>query len=145
MVTAGRSWLAALGLLAAVGSLAQPAAADDKLYQGLGGNTGILHIVDIAYSIILADDRVSADFDNINPEHIKPRVADLLCQLAGGPCVYRGRPMAAAHDGLDLTRAKFNAVTEDLQAAMQEAGIPYWTQNRLIALLAPMQRDIVTK
>ena len=53
--------------------------------------------------------------------------------------------MAAAHQGLDLSRAKFNAVAEDLQTAMRQIGIPYWTQNRLMALLAPMQRDIVTK
>jgi hypothetical protein len=28
---------------------------------------------------------------------------------------------------------------------MQQAGIPYWTQNQLMALLAPMQRDVVVK
>jgi len=44
-----------------------------------------------------------------------------------------------------VTRAKFNAVAEDLQTAMERTGLPYWTQNRLMALLAPMQRDIVTQ
>ena len=53
--------------------------------------------------------------------------------------------MAASHKGLHLNQAKFNAVAEDLQTAMEQAGIPYWTQNRLMALLAPMQRDIVTR
>ncbi len=125
--------------------LAMPAMADDTLFQRLGGKSGITHIVDVAYTIILADDRVKADFDNINPDHIKPRLADLICQLTGGPCIYHGRAMAAAHEGLGLNRAKFNAVAEDLQTAMGDVGIPYRTQNRLMALLAPMQRDIVTE
>ena len=104
---------------------------------------GIKRIVDDGYAIILADDRIKDDFDNINPDHIKPRLIDLICQLSGGPCIYKGRPMAAAHEGLDLTQAKFNALAEDMQTGMQNLGIPYWTQNRLMALLAPMQRDIV--
>ncbi|HEX2940070.1 MAG TPA: hypothetical protein VHO91_03420, partial [Rhodopila sp.] len=59
--------------------------------------------------------------------------------------IYKGRPMAAAHEGLDLNQAKFNAVAEDLQTAMEQVGIPYWTQNRLMARLAPLEHDIVTK
>jgi hemoglobin len=137
-----RSWRPLLVLLAA---LALPALADETLYARLGGKSGVTQIVEKAYSLILTDDRIKADFDNINPEHIKPRLADLICQLTDGPCVYHGRPMAASHEGLDLTRAKFNAVAEDLQTAMGQVGVPYWTQNRLMALLAPMQRDIVTK
>lgn len=135
---------AALGMLLLM-SIGMPASADETLYDRLGGQSGVKQIVDNAYVLILSDDRVKADFDNINPEHIKPRLATLICQLAAGPCVYKGRPMAAAHAGLDLTRAKFNAVAEDLQTAMGQVGVPYWTQNRLMALLAPMQRDIVTQ
>jgi hemoglobin len=141
MVQARRRWPAAIVWLL----LVTPALADDTLYDRLGGRGGITRFVDIAYTIILADDRIKADFDNINPDHIKPRVADFICKLAGGPCIYKGRSMAAAHEGLGLTRAKFNALAEDLQAGMQQAGVPYWTQNRLMALLAPMQRDIVTQ
>ncbi len=66
-------------------------------------------------------------------------------QLADGPCTYRGRPMLAAHAGLETTQAKFNAVAEGMQAAMAQAGVPYWTQNRMMARLAPLQRDIVNR
>ena len=72
-------------------------------------------------------------------------LAEQVCQLADGPCNYTGRSMAAAHRGLDLTRAQFNAGAEDLQDAMTAVGVGYHTQNRLIAKLAPMQRDVVTQ
>ena len=117
----------------------------DTLYDRLGGQAGIAAIAANAVALYTTDPRIAADFDNINPDRLRARLADQLCQLAGGPCVYRGRSMAASHAGLATTQAKFNAVAEDLQTAMQQAGVPYWTQNRLMALLAPMQRDIVNR
>ena len=124
--------------------LSLPAAAD-TLYDQLGGQPGITLIVGKAVALYLTDDRIKADFDNINLDRLRSRLADKLCQLAGGPCQYRGRAMAASHNGLEVTQAKFDAVSEDLQTAMTQAGVPYSTQNRLRALLAPMQRDIVTR
>jgi hemoglobin len=125
--------------------LAQPAFAQDTLYERLGGQAGVARIVDGLVTRVLVDPRVKDDFDNINPDHLKMRLAEEFCKISGGSCVYHGRPIKAAHAGLGLTQAKFNAVAEDAQASMQQAGIPYWTQNQLMALLAPMQRDIVVK
>ena len=133
-------------LLAAALALAAAAArADDTLYDRLGGQPGIERITRNAVALYLTDPRIRDDFDNINPDRIRTRLADQLCQLAGGPCTYKGRSMQAAHAGLQTTQAKFNAVAEDLRTAMAQAGVPYWTQNRLLALLAPMQRDIVNR
>jgi hemoglobin len=140
-----RHFMAALPAILSALFLRAPAAAEETLYQRLGGQTGIVRIVDAAYAVILSDDRVKDDFDNINIDHIKLRIEELICQLTKGPCVYHGRPMGPAHEGLYLTRAKFNAVAEDLQTGMAQVGIPYWTQNQLMALLAPMQREIVTR
>ena len=46
---------------------------------------------------------------------------------------------------LGITTLQFNALTEDLQLALDRNGIPYRVQNRLLAKLAPMQREVVTK
>ncbi len=127
------------------GCLIWPALAQNTLYAQLGGRAGVTRIADQSVTIFLADARVKADFENTNPDRLKQRLADQFCQLAGGPCIYRGHSMAEAHAGLDITQAKFNAVAEDVQTAMERAGVPYWTQNRLMALLAPMQRDIVSR
>jgi hemoglobin len=124
---------------------AGPSQAEETLYRQLGGKDGVARIVEAAVSLWLVDGRVKDDFDNINPARLKSRVADQLCELTKGPCVYHGRSMAVAHAHLNINQAKFNAVAEDLQTAMQSVGVPYWTQNRLMALLAPMQRDIVTR
>ncbi len=138
------SWIVLPAVLLGIAS-SLPARADGTLYDKLGQQAGITRIVAATVSIWLADDRVKADFDNINLDRLKARIGDQLCQVADGPCVYKGRSMAASHKGLHVNQAKFNAVAEDLQTAMEQAGIPYWTQNRLMARLAPMQRDIVTR
>ena len=83
-----------------------------------------------------------------HPHHI-PRlrrlIYDQLCHITGGGCDYRGQDMAKAHRGLHLRTAQFNAMAEDLQTAMDRLGVASSTQNRLVALLAPMHRDIVSR
>ncbi len=131
-------------LMLAVAPAAVPARAD-TLYDRLGGQAGVAMISRNAVALYTTDARIKADFDNTNLERLRSHLADQLCQLAGGPCIYRGRSMAASHAGLEMTQAKFNAVAEGMQAAMEQAGVSYWTQNRMMALLAPMQRDIVNR
>jgi hemoglobin len=121
------------------------ALADDPLFQDLGGRDGIVTIVNDTTVNLLADPRIKADWDNTDMNRFKANLADQLCVVAGGPCVYKGHTMHEAHKGFHLTNADFNAVVEDLQAGMSKAGVPFATQNRLLARLAPMQRDIVTK
>lgn len=131
--------LAAFALLGAAARAASP------LYDQLGGQAGVAAIVEHMVALVTTDARTKDDFDNINLDRLKGRLRDFLCQVADGPCHYKGRSMAATHEGLDLTQAKFNAVAEDLQTAMGQAGIPYWTQNRLMARLAPLAHDIVRR
>jgi hemoglobin len=122
-----------------------PARAGDALFEDLGGRDGIARIVDDATTNFLADPRIKATFDNTNIDRFKGMLTDQLCVVAGGPCVYKGQTMHDAHKGLHLTNADFNALVEDLQDGMEKAGVAFATQNRLLARLAPMQHEVVTK
>lgn len=141
---ARRVSLAAAAGLMAIASTPAPAA-DDSLYLELGGREGIDRIVELHVAKLIADDRIRANFDNTNMERFGKLAADHLCVVAGGPCTYTGRPLGEAHRGLHLKNSDFNAVTEDLEAAMDQAGVPYRTQNRLLARLAPKQHEVVTR
>ena len=121
------------------------AAADDALFSELGGQTGIARISSNALDLYFSDPRLARDFDNINRAFLQPRFTAYLCRVAGGPCIYKGHSMLAAHKGLAINEARFNAVVEDLQTAMDKAGVPFRIQNRLLARLAPMEHDIVTR
>jgi hemoglobin len=139
--------ISAVGLAFAlsVWSIGFAQAADDALYHDLGDRAGIANIVEHATAHFLSDDRIKATFDNTNMDRFKVLLTDQLCVVAGGDCVYKGRNMHDTHKGLHLTNFDFNSLVEDLQKGMDEAGIPFATQNRLLARLAPMQHDVVTK
>jgi hemoglobin len=124
---------------------AQTAAESDAVYQGLGGKQGIQKIVDRFLPIVLADVRIKDVFKDIDIDRLGLRLAEQFCQLSGGPCKYSGKDMKTIHADLAITNAQFNALTEDLQSAMEQQGIPSYVQNKLVAKLAPMQRHIVTK
>jgi hemoglobin len=63
--------------------------------------------------------------------------------VSGGPCRRSGPDMKKAHDGMDVTRGDFNALVEVLQDTMDAQGIRFRDQNRLLARLAPMHREII--
>ncbi|MCO4856135.1 group 1 truncated hemoglobin [Herbaspirillum sp. WGmk3] len=140
---------ALLGLtLAGALGLAQaqaPATPDDSLFRALGGLPVIERVVQDFMDNMLADARIRHTFDNSNVKRVREKLVEQFCQLSGGGCVYTGDPMREVHQGLKLSNADFNALVEDLQLAMDKNGIPSRTQNRLLALLAPMQRETVSR
>jgi hemoglobin len=135
-----------LRALCAAALLAVPAfAADDPLYAEMGGKAGLDRLVDASVDIYLADPRIKMHFAETNLERLSEQFKIQFCQVAGGPCEYKGHSMAEAHKGLKLTNYDFAAVVEDLQMAMDKMGIPFAVQGRFLARLAPMKPDVVTR
>jgi hemoglobin len=126
-------------------AMAGAARADDTLWQDMGGVDALHKIASDTADNFLADPRINATFDNTNMDRFRVLLGDQFCVVAGGPCTYTGRNMKDTHKGLHLGNADFNAVVEDLQKAMDKNGVPFATQNRFLARLAPMQHDVVTK
>lgn len=81
-------------------------------------------------------------FDDARAQRLTALLVDQFCSLTGGGCVYGGRNMRDAHTGLGITTAQFNVLAEELQRAMDAKGVPFFAQNKLIAELAPMIRDM---
>lgn len=139
-----RPILPALALAAALSACASPEPRDAALYERLGGMPGIERIVSDMIDRSVSDPRVAWSFDNTNHDRLKRLIAQQVCNLSGGPCPRRERGMGPAHRHLGLGESHFNAVVENLQDAMDAAGTPFRTQLRLLRLLAPMKREIVT-
>jgi len=115
------------------------------LYDDLGGGPGVTAIVGGTVDMAAADPSTADKLDNINIPRLKERIVEQICSLTDGPCQYHGISMKGAHTGLDLHDRHFNALVEDMQTAMDKVGVPFRTQNRLLARLAPLHHDIVTK
>jgi hemoglobin len=116
---------------------------DDTLFQQLGGKPGLVQLTDDFMDRLLADPRMNPFFRDIDQAKFKSQLADQLCEVSGGPCKFKGKDMKTVHAGQDVTRSNFNALVEVLQQSMDARGIAFTTQNKLLAQLAPMHRDIV--
>lgn len=127
-------------LLAACSS---PPAAQDPLYGELGGTPGITRIVEGMLLNVARDPRIAAHFRDAHIERLRDKLVEQFCLAAGGPCTYTGDSMEEVHHGMGVTAADFNALVEDLIAAMDEQGIAVPVQNRLIARLAKLRGVII--
>jgi hemoglobin len=134
---------AAAGLLMA-GSAPAQSAPGDQLYKAFGEKAGLVLLMDDFMTRLLADPRTGPHFKPANQQHIKAQLVDQLCALGGGPCVYKGADMKTSHAELDIKKSDFHALVEVLQLSMEAKGIAFATQNQMLALLAPMHRDIIT-
>ncbi|HET6725573.1 MAG TPA: group 1 truncated hemoglobin [Gammaproteobacteria bacterium] len=123
----------------------QPRQPDDSLYVALGGKPGITAIVDTMLNNVADDMRIVHYFASANIANLRHDLIVKFCAISGGPCHYTGLNMVQTHRGLHVTAAAFNAMVEDLQAAMTRLKIPLGTQNRLLARLVPMRNQIIER
>jgi hemoglobin len=130
--------------IAAASLTSSIAMADDSLYQSLGQKAGLTALMDDFVPRLLKDPRMEPFFTKTNQQNFKEQLVNQICQVTGGPCVYKGVDMKTAHRDVDITKGNFNALVEVLQASMDAQKIPFRAQNRLLALLAPMHRDVIT-
>lgn len=70
---------------------------------------------------------------------------DFVCQATGGPCQYSGRDMVTAHKGRAVTGEAFDAVVQDLVAALDNLKVPAKEKGELLQLLGPLKASIVQK
>jgi hemoglobin len=119
-------------------------AADDSLYRAFGEKAGIATLMTDFVGRLKADARIGRFFKDVNPKHLATQLTDQLCMVSGGPCAYEGETMARSHAELGIQRADFNALVEVLQDTMSARGIAFADQNRMLARLAPMHREIIT-
>jgi len=130
-------------LLLAVMGVASAAGGGPTLYDRIGGEAKLRATVHEFVLIMESDDRINFTFANTDLKKFEQLLFEQICNLTDGGCKYTGRDMYTSHAKLNITNAQFNALAEDLYEAFDRVHVPYRLQNRVVALLAPMQRDVV--
>lgn len=124
---------------------AQARPADDSLYRAWGGKAGIRAVMEDFVPRLEAHPRIGRFFKREGRQRLIEQLTEQLCQQAGGPCTEEVAPMGPVHESMDIGKGDFNALVAVLQQSMQARGIAFAAQNRMLARLAPMHRDIVTR
>ncbi len=120
----------------------------NSLYVRLGGYDAIAALVDNFIARMGKDTITAPFFAGLTPlegNRIRQGIIDQLCQASGGPCIYTGPSMKAAHKDLGITPAVWQAEVGEMNAAMDYFHIGRDERNEVLAIIRSLEADIVTK
>jgi hemoglobin len=119
-----------------------------SLYERLGGYDAIAAVTDDFIGRLATDPTESRFFvghsdDSI--QRIRQHIVDQLCQVTGGPCVYKGRDMKTAHKGLGITQADWDISVKHLVATLDKFKVPGKEKNEVLTAISGLKDQIVEK
>ncbi len=116
-----------------------------SLYDRLGGKEALTAVIDDFLTRVANDKRISAFFAHANRPRLVQLLVEQICQASGGPCTYAGKDMKTAHQAMGISSDDFDALLQDLVASLDTFKIGEREKGELLALLRPMQSEIVEK
>lgn len=114
-----------------------------SLFDRLGGLPAITAVTDEFIERVKADTRINGKFARSDGKRLRLHLIEQLCAATGGPCVYTGNSMTKAHKNMKVTEGEFNALVEDLVAALDKFNVPQQEKNELLGILGPLKGQIV--
>jgi hemoglobin len=141
-----------IATLALVFAVALPAFAgkekEKTLFHRLGAKKGVTKVVDDFVSNCASDPRIQRFFaataaDKKRLARFKKNLVDQLCEVAGGPCKYKGKDMATAHKGMGIQESDFNALVENLVKSLDKHQVAEADKQTLLGIFGPMKDRIV--
>ena len=115
-----------------------------SVYDSIGGAPAVRAAVDDFYARVVADSRLTPFFARTDMERLKAHQRAFIAAAIGGPEIFAGRDMTAAHAGLGIGDADFDAVVAHLVGTLTALGVPEDTIGQIGGALAPLRDDIVT-
>ena len=117
-----------------------------SLYDQLGGEAAVNAAVDIFYRKVLADDRISRFFDDVDMEYQAAKQKAFLTMAFGGPNNYSGKDMYEGHKHLlkmGLNDSHVDAVIEDLGSTLKELGVKDELINQVAGIANSVRDDVL--
>ncbi len=114
-----------------------------SLYQRLGGRQAIDAVVSDAIGNISADARINQRFAGIGGTQLNKNLVDLLCARSGGPCIYTGLDMSAAHEGMNIRNDEFDALVQDMVKSLDRFKVPAREKGEVLFILGKMKNAVI--
>jgi hemoglobin len=119
------------------------------LYEKLGGEPAIDAAVDLFYDKVLADERINHFFTGTDMARQRQHQKMFLSYAFGGMPGYSGRSMREAHaplvQKLGLNDDHFDAVMENLGAALVELNVPQELIAEAASIAESVRNDVLNK
>jgi hemoglobin len=119
------------------------------LWDRLGGETAVSVVVHDFVVAAAKNPKVNFTrneqfkLDAATVTALERKLVELISAVTGGPLKYSGKDMKAVHTGMKITEEEFNALAEDLVAALKHHRVPQAEITELIGIVATTKKDIV--
>jgi hemoglobin len=119
------------------------------LWGRLGGEKAVRAVVKEFVKRAAADPKVNFDrggqftLDKDAIATLEQRLVELVSAVGGGPLKYKGRDMKAAHKGMKITGAEFDALAGHLVATLKKFKVPEAEMKELVGAVAATRKDVV--
>lgn len=122
----------------------------NTLFDRLGGNSGMIAIVDAVVEAHMNNSEINARFlpYKEQPEKlavIKKHTVDFFSAGSGAPVTYAGRDMVATHTGMNITPGEYMHVVDDILQVLNQRNIDRDTVNEVLGILWSLKGMIIGK
>ena len=124
---------------------AAPQPTGPVLYDRIGRMDAIKGIVKDFVEQQLLKSSLAPRFQHVDLAQLEDSLARQLCELAGGPCKYVGKPMREAHAGMPISEADFTAFVAGFEQTLVKFKVEPAEQSELVALVKKQREQIVTQ
>ena len=114
-----------------------------SLYERLGATQGIIRLASDLVDNHLANKTIAPRFAQSDPVALKNAAATFFISITGGPQVYKGKELLAAHKGMNIGAVEFMAVLDDALAALAKNAIPQREQEEVLFAFYSMRSQVV--
>ena len=119
------------------------------LFERIGGEAAVDAAVDKFYEHVLADGRIKHFFEGVDMAQLARHQKRFMTYAMGGLPDYPGQSLRAAHRGLvenlGLTDRHFDAVQEDLAAALRDLSVADDLVAEVAALVETTRDDVLNR
>ena len=138
----------ALGLALEAGAQAPDAPPSASLYQRLGGYDSLAVLTDDFVGRLTRNPALARFFARVRDEsrgRIRQLLLDQLCAASGGPCIYPGRDMKSAHQGLGIGERDWAVTIGHLIASLDKYKVGPKEKDEVLQWVARLKKDILEK
>ena len=114
------------------------------IYEALGGQDGVRTAVTMMYRRLREDPELARWFSGVDTERLEAHQRAFLGVAFGGPVVFAGRPLDAAHAGMRIDDAAFERVVGTLLTVLADLGVGAQTIAAVGERLEELRGEVVT-
>ena len=116
--------------------VATSAQTDTSLYKRLGGQEGIMAIIDEAIANMASDRRINMKLARADIRVLKNNMDSVVCNKAGGNC-----QLPTISKKIKLTESEWKAGIEDVTKALNKFGVGPREKSELLELIDILKKD----